>query len=245
MKKPPRKQQRQYIQSSVRLSTPFRNSSSPPHNIAKRDAEYLDAVKRGDMETAARMVREAAAKAWPDTKVVGEDGKPMVVYRGTPKKDIGYVFQYGHNFYGGNRGFWFSSSFERAKNYSRDEYTGEEGDFKSVFLNFNSMLDMRPLKFWTDYKRAFEYLSKNYDRYIKRFRGDKTVHDIYESNQDEIYRGKEDGLVFCDEQSWSFVAKVPNQIKSADPVTYDDDGKPIPLSRRFDDGDDIRGGISR
>lgn len=33
------------------MSTPFRSSSSP-HNIAKWDAEYLDAVKRGDMETA-------------------------------------------------------------------------------------------------------------------------------------------------------------------------------------------------
>ena len=38
------------------------------------DAAYMDAVKRGDTETAERMVREAAARAFPDTKVVGEDG---------------------------------------------------------------------------------------------------------------------------------------------------------------------------
>jgi hypothetical protein len=30
----------------------------------------------------------------------------------------------------------------------------------------------------------------------------------------------------------------PNQIKSADPVTYDSDGKVVPLSKRFDDKDD-------
>lgn len=33
------------------------------------------------------------------------------------------------------------------------------------------------------------------------------------------------------------------QVKSADPVTYDDDGNVIPLSRRFDGGDDIRGDV--
>ena len=31
----------------------------------------------------------------------------------------------------------------------------------------------------------------------------------------------------------SFVAFYPEQIKSADPVTYDDDGNVIPLSKRF------------
>jgi hypothetical protein len=30
----------------------------------------------------------------------------------------------------------------------------------------------------------------------------------------------------------------PNQIKSADAVTYDPDGKVVPLSKRFDDKDD-------
>ena len=31
----------------------------------EQDAAYMDAVKRGDTETARRMVREAAAKAMP------------------------------------------------------------------------------------------------------------------------------------------------------------------------------------
>ena len=43
------------------------------------DASYLDAVERGDMETAQRMVMEAAKLAMPDTKVVDEDGNPKVV----------------------------------------------------------------------------------------------------------------------------------------------------------------------
>ena len=44
--------------------------------------------------------------------------------------------------------------------------------------------------------------------------------------------------------SVSWVAYKPSQIKSADPVTWDDKGKVVPLSRRFDDGDDIRGDVS-
>lgn len=37
------------------------------------------------------------------------------------------------------------------------------------------------------------------------------------------------------------VAFYPNQIKSADPVTYDDEGNVIPLSQRFnEENEDIR-----
>lgn len=40
------------------------------------DASYLYAVNRGDMETAQRMVMEAAKFAMPNTKVVDENGNP-------------------------------------------------------------------------------------------------------------------------------------------------------------------------
>ena len=35
-----------------------------------------------------------------------------------------------------------------------------------------------------------------------------------------------------------YIVFNPNQIKSADPVTYDSEGNVIPLSQRFDDKDD-------
>ena len=47
------------------------------------DASYLDAVERGDMETAQKMVMEAAKIAMPNTKVVDENGNPKVVYHQT------------------------------------------------------------------------------------------------------------------------------------------------------------------
>ncbi len=49
----------------------------------EQDTEYLDAVKRGDMETAREMVRNAAAKTMPDTRVADADGMPLEVYHGT------------------------------------------------------------------------------------------------------------------------------------------------------------------
>ena len=41
------------------------------------DREYMAAVERGDMETAQRMVDEAAERAFADSKVRDEDGKPL------------------------------------------------------------------------------------------------------------------------------------------------------------------------
>lgn len=49
----------------------------------EEDAAYVDAVKRGDTETAEKMKRDAVARAMPNTKVVGADGKPMKVYHGS------------------------------------------------------------------------------------------------------------------------------------------------------------------
>ena len=50
---------------------------------SRSDADYLSAVKRGDMKTAQRMVDEAAERAFAKSKIRDEDGKLMKVYHGT------------------------------------------------------------------------------------------------------------------------------------------------------------------
>ena len=50
---------------------------------SESDADYMDPVKKGDAEKAGRMVREAAKRAMPETKVVDENGEPRVMYHGT------------------------------------------------------------------------------------------------------------------------------------------------------------------
>jgi hypothetical protein len=60
----------------------FRSADSPI--TPEMDAEYLAAVEAGDMETAQRMVIEAAKLAMPNTKVVDENGNPKIVYHESP-----------------------------------------------------------------------------------------------------------------------------------------------------------------
>lgn len=49
----------------------------------EEDAAYMDAVKRGDMETVERMKQEAVSRAMPSTKVVDGNGRPLKVYHGS------------------------------------------------------------------------------------------------------------------------------------------------------------------
>lgn len=55
------------------------------------------------------------------------------------------------------------------------------------------------------------------------------------AREDLIEQGY-DGVANYDE----YIAFYPEQIKSADPVTYDDNGNPIPLNQRFTDSTDFR-----
>ncbi len=73
-------------QSIAKIIQDFQNPKIEARNsliTPEMDAAYLDAVNNGDMETAQRMVMEAAKLAMPNTKVVDEDGNPKVVYHGT------------------------------------------------------------------------------------------------------------------------------------------------------------------
>lgn len=77
---------------------------------------------------------------------------------------------------------------------------------------------------------------------------------LYDENFDELNPNTDetDGFIFIPEDieqdidqgkqgDTEIVAYYPDQIKSADPVTYDDDGNVIPLSERFNSqNDDIR-----
>ena len=61
--------------SVMQGQTMFRERITP-----EQDKEYMDAVEAGDMEKAGRMVRDAFKAAFPDTKVVDENGDPKIMY---------------------------------------------------------------------------------------------------------------------------------------------------------------------
>ncbi|MBR2368274.1 MAG: hypothetical protein IKA81_06680 [Alistipes sp.] len=80
------------------------------YSLRELDAPYLDAVERGDMETAQRMVLEAAKLAMPDTWVADENGNPRVMYHGDRKK-ARYIF---------STDTFFTPNAEYARRYIND-----------------------------------------------------------------------------------------------------------------------------
>lgn len=253
-------------------------------SLTDTDAAYMDAVARGDMETAQRLVDEAAKKAgygqnqyskndfdtW--AKTIGEldqieriainnsisaeqalkntnispvlrkvaqsslernkkkaqeiqDKKqkgpsPKRLVRGDSRADI--------TVYRGvaGRSIWATDSEQVAKTYG--------DNVRSFFLEMKNPLvvdaDGRSFKelSFEDSKLDADDLSdiakeRGYDGLI--------IRNFYDSNTDD------GGDVIADH----FTIFNPSQIKSADPITYDDAGNVIPLSQRFQpESPDIR-----
>ena len=146
------------------------------------NAKYMEAVKNGDMETAQRMVDEAAKRA-------------------------------GHNvkaFHGGDaqnkRLPWFTEDLSEAEKY---------GEAKPYYLRVEHPVDV-----------------------IGGFLPQKLMDEGYDSAKIENPMSKE-GNYGGQKPQWIPLDKA--QIKSADPVTYDNQGNPIPLSERFNpESPDIR-----
>lgn len=101
------------------------------------DAEYLDAVERGDTETAQRMVLEAAKLAMPNTKVVDEDGNPKVVYHGSNAQFTEFDTARIGSTTGtaDGRGFYFTTDRDYAEGF-----TTPDGQLFDVFLNIENPL---------------------------------------------------------------------------------------------------------
>lgn len=254
------------------------------------DKAYMDAVERGDMDTAMQMVKEAAKRAMPDTKVVDEDGYPMVVYHGSPANDItvfdnskASVRHSGSSLskYSNRTHFFIDSKDAADASYAK----GVNGKVYPVFLNIKKPKIV-------DYKGArwdgTGYVLEKYSRITNGWRnvspkaegieyftnGDHINNDGYYDyrNADEyryelkkvtdatdvtvekaIESGEYDGVVINNvvDSFNNYDATViandyvtfqsPSQIKSAEPVIYDDNGNVIPLSEIFnEENEDIR-----
>lgn len=192
------------------------------------DASYLDAVNRGDMETAQRMVLEAAKLAMPNTKVVDENGNPKVVYHGDRKK-ARYIF---------STDTFFTPKEEYAK-----RYTNGTGEVYATFLDIKRPFDIRDKKaydIFTEFRGGRkpvvtttgamdwgEYSYEDLQEYVEGVAPNEYDGFILDEGADPDGNG---GVIH---RGLSFVPFAPNQIKSADPVTYDDAGNVIPLSERF------------
>ena len=172
-----------------------------------QDQEYLAAVERGDTETAQRMVDEAA-------KAAGYTVGP--VWHGSRSKDRFIVFD-------------------------------KERSGKSGFTTATARLGM----FFSPRKEKTDYYGPNkYQVYLKVENPLRLTSSLSNSRnagnvdaiEEQIKSGGHDAVMDMKnprtgDDFFEIAVRNPEQIKSADPVTRDDQGNIIPLSQRFNQQD--------
>jgi hypothetical protein len=188
--------------------------------IAQEEDPYMNAVKSDDKETAQRMVDEAA-------KAAGYTVGPR--YHGSRSKKSFTKFdpkKRSDNSLG--KGYYFTDVETHAEAYSKGIVVASYLRLKNPFV-----MDWR-----TDSgRRESEEAGKKAGISIM---GGYWFNGNQQENTNKLKSAGYDGVIAKQPESDSFLAHEetvvfdPDQIKSADPVTYDNQKKPIPLSRRFD-----------
>ena len=198
----------------------------------------------------------------PKSRVRDQDGNLLKVYHGT--KSFGFtVFDRNKTVFEGP--FYFTSDAETARSYSGERgiravsYPGGadmnrgSGNY-AVYLNLQNPLEVNCRGGDWDAipasRRLIEaYLSAFPDEHRGKTLDSPSIarYAEYAGYDGVILRNIQDngGSIRYDATSDVYIAFSADQIKSADAVTYDDTGKVIPLSERFQmDHDDIRYSIS-
>jgi hypothetical protein len=166
------------------------------------------------METAGRMVEEAARAAGYDPK--------SIWYQGRSKHGLTVLQNLkGH--------VWITTAKETAENFADvlEEYYPYRNDGQGEVVRTvrGKVYDLFPAT--RNPKRiSIEQTLWN---------GEKELKEI-----EQAKREGHDALIIEHGVKEDMILFSPNQIKSADPVTYDSQGNPIPLSQRFTDSRDIR-----
>ena len=249
------------------------------------DKAYMDAVERGDMETASRLVLEAAKLAMPYTKVVDEDGSPKVVYHGRGSEFN--VFEHQDYAYenASGKGFYFTDDPKAAALYTMsgfldntdkmkealygilyDEYGLDsdtayelasayiydgEAEFDQIEEAYakaikNLFPNPNVLKAFINIERPYDIKAENAEREsweINKVLEEKNLDGVIDENFSEAYAKlfEVSPEYRTSEKFAQYMVRNSNQIKSAEPVTYDDSGNVIPLSERFNpESEDIR-----
>lgn len=201
-------------------------SRSTPDDI---DNEYLEAVKNNDLETAQKLVDEVAK----------ENGYTIKAYHGTTNqqekstwndKMKWYDTEY-KNFtvfkrqYDEQAGHFFNDDIDNAGGYGSILY--------SVYLKINKplVIDCKGQNYASITFDGKEMDTYEWAEYAKKHRYDGVIFKNISDGvgNDDLSRLTTDYVVFNS-----------NQIKSSEPITYDDNGNVIPLSKRFNYLVDIR-----
>jgi hypothetical protein len=188
------------------------------------DAEYMKAVEDGDEATQARIIEEAAKKAFPKSVLI-QDGVFRKMWHHTNKEFTSFLPGTSPSS-GGLKGIYF---------------TPQETSTMSALGNVHKAyyLDVENMKFAFGVEADRKYA----DQLRELQKGVTDREQLAEINRK--FR-EETGIdAFFDWQNGWYNVLAPELIKSADLITRDDDGNIIPPSKRFDINDeDIRYRIS-
>lgn len=276
-------------------------SYSLSENPQKVDADYIDAVNRGDMETAQRMVNESAKSAGFDTKMFHETDAenihifdislgthggtdyetPYGIFTKSSRKNIGLgskqmeLFVKAHNtlrvenredvlnkipgfakFYDQIQAI--DKKYDAISNQLEDEEFGALWEWMEEHPDVD-MDDVFPAEYIAEGKPAdidYPKYLEAHTKYMKNrtewesayadvaVKAKQFITDYLRSNDYDSMYFKVDGGS-RGRQTDSLIVLDKNQVKSADPVTYDDSGNVIPLSQRFNpNNNDIRYSLS-
>ena len=181
-------------------------------SLKEKNTEYLKAVEVGDMDTAQEMVDEAAKEA-------GYRYRRNARNKGTPKNNAADYYMF----------------VEDTTNQSLDQY----GEYRYVATDDNA-IDVSEIK--DAINDAWARFAEENDYPVELTEGEIDPEDIVISagiwdNIDFVAFLFDKGIIDYDVKAIrtndGLLVFDESQIKSADPVTYDDDGNVIPLSERF------------
>ena len=224
------------------------NEQDIRYSARELDEKYMAAVESGDMETAQKMVDEKAIAAGAMTLL---NGKRKPYYHGSSAHftifDINKAKEGNYGY-----GFYFSPMKSKA---------GDYGDVRSFYLmtnriatrDNNSITTEQVQKIFDEYNIPFDDTIGRYvdsvDEWVNRHNDKDIVLELerfihmYTAVEpaDFLQRFRQvfgyDGV----RQTNETVLWDNRLAKSADPVTYDDNGNVIPLSERFNTNEtDIR-----
>lgn len=196
---------------------------------AQDDAAYLSAVERGDMETAQRMVDEAAKAAGYNYFGYHASSENFTEFLSRAEQAEAREEEFDYDGYeGGNLGigFYFTPELSYAKRF---------GTPRKFFLKIDNIIDQRD-------PAVVDRLKEIYGELVED-RGGATEGEAYDALIEET---GSNGIIADDVGGFAYGAtellvKQSSQAKLADPVTYDESGKVIPLSQRFQsESPDIR-----
>ena len=235
----------------VSFSLPLTDADGNTIEYSEEDLEYARAVQEGmarnDMSEVQDMVDEKARKAGYTVKGLHATNAEFTVF------DINKTSS--ENFHG--KGIYFTNSVRDVEN-NYENYEGPDPWQKIEGRAYELAYDKYGISYedtLTSDSEIIDKLNECYDIAIDEFKksGRRITAYLRFDNPLILEKGMQipydyagyDGIVDkqvyenighsgMDENTIHYVVFNPNNIKSADPVTYDDNGYIIPLSKRFD-----------